>query len=65
MKPQAGISAALSTFLFSAALALASPAHAKSPSAVKTLTAVMHSDLRILDPIYQGVYHAQSRLHGL
>jgi peptide/nickel transport system substrate-binding protein len=40
----------------SAALALASPAHAK------TLTAVMHSDLRILDPTFTGAYI--TRDHG-
>jgi peptide/nickel transport system substrate-binding protein len=50
MKPQAGISAAFSTFVLSAALALASPAHAR------TITAVMLSDLRILDPIFSGAY---------
>ena len=62
MKPQASISGALSTFLFSTALALASPAHAKSPSAVKTITAVMHSDLRVTDPIITTAYI--SRDHG-
>jgi peptide/nickel transport system substrate-binding protein len=38
------------TFALAAALALISPAHAK------TLTAVMQSDLRILDPIFTGAY---------
>ena len=46
----------LSTFALSAALALSSPAHAK------TLTAVMHSDLRIIDPGFTGAYI--TRDHG-
>jgi peptide/nickel transport system substrate-binding protein len=50
MKPQAVISTAFSTFVLSAALALASPAHAR------TITAVMFSDLRVLDPIFSGAY---------
>jgi peptide/nickel transport system substrate-binding protein len=62
MKLQAGISAAFSAFVLSVALALASPMNAKSPSAVKTITAVMHSDLRILDPIFTGAYI--TRDHG-
>ena len=46
----------LSTFALSAALALSSPAH------TKTLTAVMHSDLRIIDPGFTGAYI--TRDHG-
>src|ERR1700680_4958286 len=46
----------LSTFALSAVLALSSPAHAK------TLTAVMHSDLRIIDPVFTGAYI--TRDHG-
>src|SRR3984893_6464166 len=46
----------LSTFVLSAALAVSSPAHAK------TLTAVMHSDLRIIDPGFTGAYI--TRDHG-
>jgi peptide/nickel transport system substrate-binding protein len=47
---------AVSATVLSAAPALASPAHAK------TVTAVMHSDLRILDPIFTGAYI--TRDHG-
>jgi peptide/nickel transport system substrate-binding protein len=43
-------------FALSAALALSSPAH------TKTLTAVMHSDLRIIDPGFTGAYI--TRDHG-
>ncbi len=50
----AGIVLTLSTSMLSAAVP--SPAHAK------TLTAVMHSDLRILDPIFTGAYI--TRDHG-
>ena len=46
----------LSTFALSAVLTLSSPAHAK------TLTAVMHSDLRIIDPVFTGAYI--TRDHG-
>ena len=46
----------LSTFALSAVLALSSPAH------TKTLTAVMYSDLRIIDPIFTGAYI--TRDHG-
>jgi peptide/nickel transport system substrate-binding protein len=46
----------LSTFALSAVLALSSPAHAK------TLTAVMYSDLRIIDPVFTGAYI--TRDHG-
>jgi peptide/nickel transport system substrate-binding protein len=46
----------LSTFALSAALVLSSPALAK------TLTAVMHSDLRIIDPGFTGAYI--TRDHG-
>ena len=53
-----------STFAIAAAAAaicLAAPAHAQ-----KTLRAVMHSDLKILDPIWTTAYIvAQPRLHGL
>jgi peptide/nickel transport system substrate-binding protein len=55
-RAKASIVTLLSTFVLSAALALASQAHAK------TLTAVMHSDLRILDPIFTGAYI--TRDHG-
>ena len=46
----------LSAFALSAASAFSSPPHAK------TITAVMHSDLRILDPIFTGAYI--TRDHG-
>src|SRR3984893_6189730 len=46
----------LSAFVLSAAPAPSSPAHAK------TITAVMHSDLRILDPGFTGAYI--TRDHG-
>src|ERR1700738_3217308 len=46
----------LSTFVLSAALAVSSPAHAK------TITAVMHSDLRIIDPGFTTAYI--TRDHG-
>src|SRR3984893_9376031 len=46
----------LSTFALSAVLALSSPAHAK------TITAVMHSDLRIIDPGFTTAYI--TRDHG-
>src|SRR6478672_12340810 len=46
----------LSTFALAAALVLSSPAPAK------TLTAVMHSDLRIIDPGFTGAYI--TRDHG-
>jgi len=42
--------AALSAIVLSAASAFAAPPNAK------TITAVMHSDLRILDPIFTGAY---------
>ncbi len=48
--------ATLSSVALLAALALASPAHAK------TLTAVMYSDLRTLDPVFTGAYI--TRDHG-
>src|ERR1700761_3388945 len=56
MKPRAGVSAAVLTFVLSAALAFAAPPNAK------TITAVMHSDLRTLDPIFTGAYI--TRDHG-
>jgi peptide/nickel transport system substrate-binding protein len=50
------MSIAALAFALAAVPALASPLHAK------TLTAVMHSDLRILDPIFTGAYI--TRDHG-
>jgi peptide/nickel transport system substrate-binding protein len=50
------VSAATLSAVFAAAQPMSSPAHAK------TLTAVMHSDLRILDPGFTGAYI--TRDHG-
>jgi peptide/nickel transport system substrate-binding protein len=58
------IASALSVLALSVALtsqAVTSQAMAKG----KTITAVMHSDLRIIDPCSRRLYHARSWLHGL
>ncbi len=59
------IASALSVLALSVALAsqvMTSQAMAKG----KTITAVMHSDLRIMDPGLTTAYiHARSRLYGL
>ncbi|HTC97325.1 MAG TPA: ABC transporter substrate-binding protein [Bradyrhizobium sp.] len=47
--------AAIAVATLSAALLSAAPAFAAPPNA-RTITAVMHSDLRILDPIFTGAY---------
>ena len=50
------VSAVTLSAVFAAAQPMSSPVHAK------TLTAVMHSDLRILDPGFTGAYI--TRDHG-
>jgi peptide/nickel transport system substrate-binding protein len=55
-RPTIASNVALSVLALSAVLALSPPAHAK------TITAVMHSDLRIIDPIFTTAYI--TRDHG-
>jgi peptide/nickel transport system substrate-binding protein len=55
-RPWVAANAALSALVLSAALAVSLPAEAK------TITAVMHSDLRVLDPIFTTAYI--TRDHG-